>query len=304
MYEVVIIGAGISGSYLAKILNEKKIRVLIIEKSKSVGGRFSTKNVGAGLADYGCQYISPKSEVLKNVILDLLKKKLVSEIIFEGNKKAYICPYGLSRIPFFLSLGISSVTNQKVDYLIKHKKNWEIKTNLQSFYAKTVVLTSPINQSKEILNKSNISHFRLPDVNYNSFYSITFTTTKKLNDKIFHSEKDYPWICNNNAKGMLNDEIIYTLSASENKSQELYKMNNIDQIIRIQSDMENIGFSRIENLEIHFWKYGFSNNQNNPSHFYDKNLKIGLCGDSFSVGKVDGSIISANELSKKILGNG
>ena len=55
MYEVVIIGAGISGSYLAKILNEKKIRVLIIEKSKSVGGRFSTKNVGAGLADYGCQ---------------------------------------------------------------------------------------------------------------------------------------------------------------------------------------------------------------------------------------------------------
>ena len=77
MYEVVIIGAGISGSYLAKILNEKKIRVLIIEKSKSVGGRFSTKNVGAGLADYGCQYISPKSEVLKNVILDLLKKKLI-----------------------------------------------------------------------------------------------------------------------------------------------------------------------------------------------------------------------------------
>ena len=38
--------------------------------------------------------------------------------------------------------------------------------------------------------------------------------------------------------------------------------------------------------------------------FMIKNLKIGLCGDSFSVGKVDGSIISANELSKKILGNG
>ena len=52
----------------------KKIRVLIIEKSKSVGGRFSTKNVGAGLADYGCHHISPKSEVLKNVILELLKK--------------------------------------------------------------------------------------------------------------------------------------------------------------------------------------------------------------------------------------
>ena len=88
-----------------------------------------------------------------------------------------------------------------------------------------------------------------------------------------------------------------------NKSQELFKMNNNDRINRIHSDMENIGFLNIKNLGIHFWKYGFSNNQNNPSHYYDKNLKIGLCGDSFSIGKVDGSIISADVLSKKILGS-
>ena len=150
MFDVIIIGAGISGTYLAKILKKKKITVLIIDKSKSLGGRFSTKPVGSGIADYGCQYISPKSEILKHLMLDLFKKKLLKEIKIEENKRVYICPYGLNKIPFFLSLGVSSVTNQKVCELTRLKNHWEIKTNFQSFYAQTVVLTAPINQSAEI----------------------------------------------------------------------------------------------------------------------------------------------------------
>ena len=72
MFDVIIIGAGISGSYLAKILKEKKITVLIIDKSKSLGGRFSSKPVGSGIADYGCQYISPKSEILKHLMSKII----------------------------------------------------------------------------------------------------------------------------------------------------------------------------------------------------------------------------------------
>lgn len=303
MFDVIIIGAGISGSYLAKIIKEKKITVLIIDKSKSLGGRFSTKPVGSGIADYGCQYISPKSEILKHLMLDLFKKKLLKEIKVEENKRVYICPYGLNKIPFFLSLGVSSVTNQKVYELIRLKNHWEIKTKFQSFYAQTVVLTAPINQSEEILNKSNINHLLLPKANYNSFYSLTFSASKKLNDKILHFEKDYPWICSNNSKGILNDNFIYTVNTSDDKSQELLKMNTSDRKIKILSDMKNIGFSSIDYLGIHFWKYGFTYEQNNVNYIYDENLKIGLCGDSFSIGKVDGSVISANGLGNQIVSN-
>ena len=303
MFDVIIIGAGISGSYLAKILKEKKITVLIIDKSKSLGGRFSTKPVGLGIADYGCQYILPKSEILKHLMLELFKKKLLKEIKIEENKKVYICPYGLNKIPFFLSLGVSSVTNQKVCELIRLKNHWEIKTNLQSFYAQTVVLTTPINQSEEILDKSNINHLPLPKSNYNSFHSITFSTSKKLNDKIVHFEKDYPWICSNNGKGILNDNFIYTVNTSNDKSLELFKMNASDRKVKILSDMKNIGFSSIDNLGIHFWKYGFTYDQNNVNYIYDDNLKIGLCGDSFSIGKVDGSVISAYGLGNQIVSN-
>ena len=63
------------------------------------------------------------------------------------------------------------------------------------------------------------------------------------------------------------------------------------------------GFDKIENFSAHFWKYAFSLNQNNISHFYDEKIHLGICGDSFSIGQVDGAIISSGKVYNKILSN-
>ena len=42
-FDVIIVGAGLSGSYLARKVKELGLNTLIIEKSKGIGGRFSTK---------------------------------------------------------------------------------------------------------------------------------------------------------------------------------------------------------------------------------------------------------------------
>ena len=49
-YDVIIVGGGISGSYLAFKLKEEFQDILIIEKSKVLGGRLCTKPVGYGMA--------------------------------------------------------------------------------------------------------------------------------------------------------------------------------------------------------------------------------------------------------------
>ena len=48
IHDVIIIGGGISGSYLAFKLKDKFQDILIIEKSKVLGGRLCTKPVGSG----------------------------------------------------------------------------------------------------------------------------------------------------------------------------------------------------------------------------------------------------------------
>ena len=79
-YDVVIVGGGISGAYLSHKLKSQGIKTVILEKSNTLGGRLSTKPVGSNLADYGCQYLNPKTIELKNLIETLEKKSLLYTI--------------------------------------------------------------------------------------------------------------------------------------------------------------------------------------------------------------------------------
>ena len=52
VHDVIIVGGGISGSYLAFKLKEEFQDILIIEKSKVIVGRLCTKPVVYGIEDY------------------------------------------------------------------------------------------------------------------------------------------------------------------------------------------------------------------------------------------------------------
>ena len=69
----------------------------------------------------------------------------------------------------------------------------------------------------------------------------------------------------------------------------------------IEEILNRNSFNNISNLSIHYWKHAFSTKQDNISHFFDEKTQLGICGDSFSVGQVDGAIVSSNEVYRKIL---
>ena len=90
------------------------------------------------------------------------------------------------------------------------------------------------------------------------------------------------------------------------------KINEFNKIIKVDGDKslsirslligsQSYGVCNIKNLSIHYWKHAFSIKQDNVSHFFDKNTQLGICGDSFSAGQVDGAIVSSNEVYRKIL---
>ena len=143
-FDVIIVGAGLSGSYLARKVKELGLNTLIIEKSKGIGGRFSTKPVGKGIADYGCQYLKPKTKELSELIKSLENKNLIKKSNILQNDEAFIAPYGMNKIPQYLCLGMSTLLNQKVSSIKKTSNHWEIKTNSFFLKSKILVLTMPI----------------------------------------------------------------------------------------------------------------------------------------------------------------
>lgn len=301
VYDVIIIGAGLSGSFIARKINRSGLNTLLIEKSTTIGGRLSTKAVGEGIADYGCQYLSPKSNDLSNLIEELENKYIVKKTKINDSNHTYIAPYGMNKIPQFLSLGINTILNQKVVSLKKTKSNWTVKTNAYEIKSRSIILTMPIDQVNQLIKPFKNTIGELPNPKYESFFTSTFQSNKQISSDIIRSEINAPWICNNSQKGLLNNKNIFTINFSNDFSNKLLGLNQDQRHNMINQQLKHLGFNSYSNLSLHFWKYAFSKEQNNPSHFFDKDEMLGICGDSFSVGQADGAIVSANQTFRDLI---
>ena len=192
VYDVIIIGAGLSGSFIARKINRSGFKTLLIEKSTTIGGRFSTKLVGEGIADYGCQYLSPKSIDLSNLIEELGNKYIVKKTKINDSNNAYIAPYGMNKIPQYLSLGINTILNQKVVSLKKNKSNWVVKTNAYEISSRSIILTMPIDQAIKLVEPLKNIIGELPNPKYESFFTSTFQSNKQISSDIIRSDINAP----------------------------------------------------------------------------------------------------------------
>ena len=301
-FDVVIVGGGISGCLAANLLNKAGLRVIILEKSTGIGGRFSTKPVADGIADYGCQYFNPKTIQSKRLIDDLKQKLLVNITKLNDGKIVYTSTFGMKTIPSYLSRHVIVSTNQRVNQIKIVNNIWKIETDSIKIKSKYVILTMPPFQVKELLNKSNIkTELTSPEKDYKSFFTATFQSKIHSNSDLICSNSSFPWICNNTMKGLRNSTNIFTVNTSEELTNQI-KYKSMDERSKIiKNRLKNSFFEDVSHLSVHFWKYAFTENQSHDNFYFDKKINMGICGDNFSVGKVDGAVKSASLLAEKII---
>ena len=295
-FDVIIVGAGMSGTFMSSLLREKKKNVLILEKSSGIGGRFSTKPIGSQIVDYGCQYIKPKTTISGHLASKLKNLGLLSEINLDTNKRVFIAPFGMNKIPQYFSRNTRVLSNTLVKRISHKKTGWEVLTHVGSFSSSSLVLTMPIAQVETLLQKSEVEIFNLPKVDYLDFHTCTFTSDKHRIEDVFSNNESFPWICNNSKKGLRNTEDAFTANVNKDITQNLKNLSPEQKLEIVEGLLNSSGFENIKGLNVHYWKYAFAGNQNNPDYFFDKNNGLGICGDSFSVGKVDGAVKSAELL--------
>ena len=303
IFDTIIVGAGLSGTYLSRELRNEGLKTIVVEKSNGVGGRLSTKPLGSNIVDYGCQYINPKNDETKSLAIDLeilglLKKKIISK-----NKEVYIAPFGLKTVPQYLAYGSKVLINETVCGISFNTRNWKVRTHSLELEAKLIVFSMPVQQVREILERCDIKNLDLPDAKYSSFYTCTFSSSDHCIEKTIESKPDMPWICNNTKKGLRNLEDTFTVNFSDSRSDRLIKLPKADRLNFVENALKETGFNNVKNIGIHYWKYAYTENQTNQDFFYDSNMKIGIIGDSYSIGKVDGAVKSAklicNELKEE-----
>ncbi|MGB3512618.1 MAG: FAD-dependent oxidoreductase [Microcoleaceae cyanobacterium] len=144
-FDITVIGAGMAGLVCAQQLQQAGYSVLVLEKSRGVGGRIATRRVSGTRADHGVRYLEPTGKFLPQLINFLESKKngpaseeilqLWTDKIYELTqpkgqlfpiaKRCYIAPHGMNSVGKFLAEGLDIWFSRRVQTMEPTaEKNW------------------------------------------------------------------------------------------------------------------------------------------------------------------------------------
>lgn len=195
--EIAIIGAGITGLVCAQVLQQAGYQVVVLEKSRGVGGRMATRRVQGTIADHGTCYLSPQGEPFHHFLQDLVAAGIVqvwTDAIYtldaQGQVHApaendraprYVAPAGMTAIAKFLAAGLKIRFNQRVtDLALQANQRWQLTlddsasaSSIESpLNAKAVILTAPAPQAALLLQP--LVGQEISEASFNSLKSIQF----------------------------------------------------------------------------------------------------------------------------------
>ncbi len=170
-FDVAIIGAGMAGLACAQQLTQAGYRVVVLEKSRGLGGRMATRRLQGTWADHGVRYLelSPSSEFYP-LVQALLQREMIvpwANLLYtwaaDGLKPApessprYAAPLGMSAIAKFLGQGLEIRLNQKViglhlnELAMYPEASWQIISELAAPVSATaLVIAIPAPQALDL----------------------------------------------------------------------------------------------------------------------------------------------------------
>ncbi|MGB3401864.1 MAG: FAD-dependent oxidoreductase [Microcoleaceae cyanobacterium] len=139
-FDVAIIGAGIAGLTCAKALQKAGYRVVILEKSRGVGGRVATRRMDDYRLDHGARYLEPIGDNVQNLIQVMQQQNILNlwtKTLYEcqenqlkpalNQSPKYIATGGMNTVGQFLAEGLETWFNRRVINLnITQNKTWHL----------------------------------------------------------------------------------------------------------------------------------------------------------------------------------
>lgn len=116
--DVPIIGAGMAGLAAAVSLREVGFRAVLVDKSRAVGGRMSTRTIGNARFDQGAQHFAIRSDSVAKLLEPAIEAGVVREWFRTRDGRArHVGVGGMRRIPEFLARNLDVRTVTQVERL-------------------------------------------------------------------------------------------------------------------------------------------------------------------------------------------
>ena len=229
--DVAIIGGGISGILAARKLMKAGFKVLVLDKSKSVGGRLATRRVDGGRADYGAQFFTVRTDSFQQLVDEWETNGWVSKWFGEKHAR-YKATNGMNQLVKNLASEIPLQLSKVIRIKRNQGKYVVISEEGKQVTSRTILLTPPAPQALQLLESSDVL---LSEASMKSLRNIHFDpalvcllTLKGEAEVILpggHKDSDLPdgieRVVDNHAKG-ISDEKIITIYATSDFSKTYY----------------------------------------------------------------------------------
>ena len=320
MKSIAIIGAGFSAATLSYFIKKD---LDFYEKSRGAGGRCSTRRVeNVGLFDHGLQYIKSSNSEFKKMLNDFsiwkgnFKKFENNQLKNDDDKERIIHENGNNLLVKTLFKNKNIFVNKELIRIEKKTDHLQLtfKDGTQEQY-KTVIITAPYQQAYNLTKQWTENFFS----NFNFSMQPNLTVMVALNKSLkldlsaitFENDDVLGFAANENTKkkNLINKDLeLWTIQSSVKyaiKNIKEYRNNKqvlIDEILKNFSNKLKINISKeqIHYSDIHGWLYAYNLNSTTPNCYWDKNLRLGICGDWFSGGNAESAFLNAKKLASLI----
>ncbi|BBM85744.1 NAD(P)/FAD-dependent oxidoreductase [Candidatus Uabimicrobium amorphum] len=313
IYDTIIIGAGISGLIAATHLQNSGKDVVVVDKSRGVGGRMATRRIGEATFDHGAQFFTVRSEAFANFISQnedcvhhwcdgFLFGDDNSELRKDGHPR-YCGAKGMTTLAKKLATNLNVQLKEKIQSAV-YKENWCV-SGVEDYHAKSLILTAPIPQSLAILEGVEFDgRGELAKIEYTPCFAVMVKTSAASNipqpGGIKNASTDIEWLGDNMQKGISAKPGITIHSTPEFTEKNWDRdFDEVAKILLQQADKWLGG--EVEDYQVHRWRYCAPKQVYPQRCFVAKEIAMGMCGDAFAGPKVEGAFLSGVAMAQEML---
>lgn len=308
--EVIIVGAGLAGLTAARLLTAAGVAVVVVEKSRGLGGRLATRREGEATFDHGAQYFTVRDpglaawvsgwqeEAVARVWCDRLPEDPPAR-----REERWVGQSGMTAIAKRLAEGLTIHRGVTVTAARWDGSRWQVETKEgPSWSAPRLLLTAPVPQSLALLAAGDFA--RLGDPAYAPLHQVEYLRAFALLATLagpsglpapgaqrLAAPSPLRWIADNAAKGVSAVPAI-TAHSSHEHAVAFWDAPDDAKAGPLLADLAPRLDSAITSWKIHRWRYAQPVGSLPEPCFADPAHGLWLAGDAFPGGRVEGAYLS------------
>ena len=317
-YDVLIVGAGISGLLAAHELIAAGKRVLVLDKSRGVGGRMATRRIDEARLDHGAQFFTVRSSRFA-ALVDAWRQAGVVEEWCRGFEQLqdgyprYRGSHGMTSVPKHLAKGLDIQLQTRVIEATHMDSGWRLTCEKGNHYtAPTLLLTAPVPQSLALLDSGNAS---LPDwaatrLRALSYYPciVLMATLAEPSGIAFPGvvrPQDGPiaWLADNQVKGISAQVPALTVHATKAYSEAAFDLNPEEICQDLLAAAKTYTSAEIRHYQFHRWRYSEPKVLDPEPCLSIREMQLFFAGDIFASARIEGAVLSGLAVSAAMTDN-